>query len=287
MSDRRLVPGRLLAIAAPVFWSIAGVTIRLMEANEWQINFYRSSTLALFVLAVLAVRYQGGTLMRIRATGGRGLLAGLFLGCAMISNIVALKHTSVANAVFFMASGPVIAAIFARLILKELVSAYTWLAILLTVVGMGVMVGGGVIAGSLRGDLIAILGVCFFGVYAVILRGGTDVDMTPAVFYAGAISGSVSGSVALATEAGLGASGRDIGLCVMLGVVQLGIGSVLFALASQTVPAAELTLFSLGEPVLAPLWAWIGVGEVPARTTMLGGAIIVAALAMQALLRPR
>ena len=69
--------------------------------------------------------------------------------------------------------------------------------------------------------------------------------------------------------------------CSMLGVAQLGLGSVLFALAAQTVPAAQLTLFSLGEPVLAPLWVFLALGETPAWTTLVGGVILFAALGLQ------
>jgi drug/metabolite transporter (DMT)-like permease len=69
--------------------------------------------------------------------------------------------------------------------------------------------------------------------------------------------------------------------CVLLGVVQLGVGSVLFALAAQSVPAVQLTIFALGEPLLAPLWAWIGVGEVPTWATLAGGAVLFSALGLQ------
>ena len=69
--------------------------------------------------------------------------------------------------------------------------------------------------------------------------------------------------------------------CTLLGVVQLGLGSVLFALAAQGVPAVQLTLFALGEPLLAPVWVWLMLGDVPTMTTLLGGAVLFAALALQ------
>lgn len=283
MPSSDLARGRLLALVAPVFWSITGVVVRFMQdANEWQINFYRSVSLALFVLAVLLVRYRADTLNIIRATGARGALAGLFVGLAMLSNIVALKHTSVANAVFVMASGPVVAAVFGWIWLKERVTAVTWVAIALAVVGMGIMVGGGIAQGSVFGNLVAVFGVGFFGFYAVTLRGGAHLDMTPAVFYAGVFAACAAALVMLLTGTSFATNGADIGLCVMLGIVQLGIGSILFALAASVVPAAELTLFALGEPVLAPIWAWLGVGEVPSASTLLGGAVILVALALQA-----
>ena len=67
----------------------------------------------------------------------------------------------------------------------------------------------------------------------------------------------------------------DLYLCLLLGIVQLGIGSVLFAIAAQSVPAVGLTLYAIGEPVLGPLWAWLGVGEAPGFLTIVGGGILI------------
>lgn len=67
-------------------------------------------------------------------------------------------------------------------------------------------------------------------------------------------------------------------MCAGLGVFQLGIGSIMFALASATVPAVELTLFALGEPLLAPVWVWLVVGEVPPIASFIGGGLLFIAL---------
>jgi drug/metabolite transporter (DMT)-like permease len=81
-----------------------------------------------------------------------------------------------------------------------------------------------------------------------------------------------------ATNTGFSAPVTDIYLCLMLGIFQLGIGSVLFAIAAQSVPAVGLTLYALGEPLLAPLWAWLGVGEATGFLTFIGGGILISGL---------
>ena len=275
--------GRLLAILAPCFWSISGVVIRNMEgATEWQINFYRSGSLAVFVLVVLGVWYRTRLIQVLRAGGILAVIAGGFISIAYVGNIVALKHTTVANAMIMMAIAPIIAAVAARIFLAERLTDATTVAIVLALLGIAIMVGGGLSAGALYGDLVALFTVAFFGGYAVILRRASSVDMTPAVLYSGVIAAIVGGSVALATGDGLVVSQRDLTLCVLLGVVQIGVGGLLFAVAARTVPAAQLTLIALAEPVLSPLWTWIGVGEVPAYATFIGGAIILAAVVIQA-----
>lgn len=278
------VRDRWFALIAPVFWSLAGVTVRFMEtADPWQINFYRSATLAVFVLCVLLWRYRWATPGALRAPGIPAVWAGVFVGMAMVCNIFALTRTSVANAVLLMASGPLFAAALARMVLKERTGVETWVAIAMAAFGIVIMVGGSARGGALLGDAVALLGVAFFGAYATALRYVKKVDMTPAVLFAGIYSAGVGALTALATGVGLAPPLRDIALSAFLGVFQLGVGSVLFALAARSVPAVELTVFSLGEPVLAPVWAWIGVGEIPQPSTLIGGGIILLALLLHML----
>ena len=272
----------LFAITAPVFWSLAGVVVKSLEqATEWQINFYRCLSLALFVAAVTLIRYRRSTLTVLRMGGLKTLMSGALLSGAMLCNVVALKYTTVAVAVFVMAAAPILAALLGRLFLGEEVRARVWVSIVLAVLGIGIMVGGRLQIGDTVGVAVAILGIVFFGVYAVSLRVGKNVDMTPAVFYGGAIGTAVSFSVSIGTGVGLAIPWIEAMWCTLLGVVQLGLGSVLFALAAQGVPAVQLTLFALGEPLLAPVWVWLMLGDVPTMTTLLGGAVLFAALALQ------
>jgi len=68
-----------------------------------------------------------------------------------------------------------------------------------------------------------------------------------------------------------------------MGVIQIGVGMTALTIGSRHVPAAELALLSLTEVILAPVWVWIGVGEVPSLLTLVGGGIVLAAIAGQAL----
>ena len=272
----------VFAITAPLFWSLAGVVVKSLEqATEWQINFYRCISLTLFVAAVTVIRYRRSTLTVLRMGGLKTLISGVLLSGAMLCNVVALKYTTVAVAVFVMAAAPILAALLGRLFLGEEVRARTWLSIVMAVLGIGIMVGGRLQIGDTVGVAVAILGIVFFGVYAVSLRIGKNVDMTPAVFYGGAIGTAVSLAASIGTGVGLAIPWIEAMWCSLLGVVQLGLGSVLFALAAQGVPAVQLTLFALGEPLLAPVWVWLVLGDVPTVTTLIGGAVLFAALALQ------
>tara|TARA_B100001123_G_scaffold409466_1_gene503612 strand:+ start:3899 stop:4753 length:855 start_codon:yes stop_codon:yes gene_type:complete len=274
----------LFAIVAPIFWSIAGITVRFIEsATAWQINFYRSSSMAIFVLLFLVTRYGSGIHRMLKESGVLAILAGLILSGAMICNIVALVHTTVANAVLVMAAGPVLAAVIGGIILREKTSPILWVSIFLALAGIAVMVGGNYSQDRLFGDSVALLGVVFFGFYAVAVRYGKATDMTPAVMFGGISGAVVAGLVCFTTKTGFSIPAMDLYLCLLLGIVQVGIGSVLFAIAAQSVPAVGLTLYALGEPVLGPLWAWLGVGEAPSFLTFVGGGILICGLLLHVL----
>jgi len=112
------------------------------------------------------------------------------------------------------------------------------------------------------------------------------VDLIPAVMLGGALSSLIALPLALP----ISASGRDVLLLASLGIFQLGLPCMFLVIASRTLLAPEIALLGLLEVVLGPLWAWVGVGETPARATLVGGVIVLAALAgneLAALSRPR
>lgn len=272
--------GILLVMVAGVFWSLGGILVRWVEAADgWQILFYRSTALALTLFCLLALRYRGRVLAHYKAAGWTAVVGGLCLGMGFTGWIFALLNTTVANGVFILGAAPLATAVLAWIILKERVAAATWIAMAFAVAGIGVMVHGGIQAGALFGNAMALLAMLGFSGFAVAIRAGRAGDMLPAVCYAGVFAAIGSGIMA----GDFAISARDIAICVAMGAVQIGFGLILFVTGSRHLPAAEIALLSLTEVILAPVWVWVGVGEVPSASTLAGGAIVLAAIAGRAL----
>ena len=53
----------------------------------------------------------------------------------------------------------------------------------------------------------------------------------------------------------------------------------MFSFGAPLIPAAEAALLNLLEPIFGPFWVWLVLGEPPSRGAILGGAIVLAALA--------
>lgn len=276
--------GRLLVMLSGIFFSIGGTVVRLIEtASVWQIVSYRSLALVITVLILMAVRNRGSIVASFKAAGATGVVAGLFLAFTFIGFIFSIMNTKVANTLLLMSTASFMAAILGWIILGERVSRRTWVAIIGATIGVTVMLGESLVVGSLYGDLWALGVAVAYACYTVALRCGKMTDMIPAVCSAGVFAAIVSGIIAMTVEQGLTISGHDLLLCVLLGVAQLGCGLILFTFGSRHVPAAELVLLALTEVVLAPIWVWLVVGEVPGMFTLIGGGIMLAAITGQAL----
>jgi drug/metabolite transporter (DMT)-like permease len=74
----------------------------------------------------------------------------------------------------------------------------------------------------------------------------------------------------------------SIAALIFLGMLQMSVGLAFFFAALKRLPPVEVALITLLEPVLGPIWTWLAVGEVPASSTIYGGAILLAALAFNA-----
>ena len=267
-----------------LFFSLGGVLVRLIEgASEWQIVFYRSLSLTVTILIVLAVRQRRFPAASLAGVGAANYVAGLCLAITFIGFIFSLKHTTVANTLLLMSTASFMAAVLGWFVLGERVPRVTWIAMVVATAGVAAMVGGGASVGGFAGDLYALLTAFFYACYVIALRRGRAIDMLPSTCLAGLISAIISGAMAIILQQGLQIPGRDLLLCTILGSVQLGCGFLLFTFGSRHVPAVELILLALTEVILAPIWVGLFVGEVPSRTTFLGGGVLLFAIAGQAL----
>jgi len=276
--------GVVLVLMSGVFWSSMGLGIRMIEqANVWQILFYRSIALACFLFCIITLRSGLRPLAAIRSAGIAGAIGGFGLVFAFSGGIYAIQTTTVANAMFLFAAAPFLAAVAGWVILREQVRHATWVAMLFAIVGIAIMVINGFAAGKLVGNLSALLSATGFAVFTVALRWGKLEDMLPAVFLAGVFAIITGALVCEFNGYGFVLPRNDIVISLSMGVFQVGMGLVIYTIGSRVVPAAELTLLSMTEVLLGPLWVWIFIGETVSFYTLLGGAVLLLAIAGNAL----
>ena len=254
--------------------------MRSMEAADpWQINFYRSVALFGVISVLVLLRYRGKFIAPIENIGALGCLAGVLLGIAGMAFLQALTYTTVANTLFILGAIPFFAALFARILLKEKLTRATLLTMLAAAAGLTVMVLEGIAIGSGAGNGFALLTAVMFALYAVIVRSKRQQDMLPTLL----ISALFIIIVSLIMQADdLLVSAHDLLLSFVWGGLLSGVANWLFIYASRHLAAAEVTLFMLLEFALGPVWVWLVVNEQPSRWTIIGGMLIILAVAVRA-----
>jgi drug/metabolite transporter (DMT)-like permease len=276
--------GAILVVLAAILWSFTGLAIRnIDQAGTWAVLFWRSVGLVPVLLAFIAWRSGGHLWARMRAVGWPGVIGGLGLAFAFAGAIYALQRTTVANAVFLFAASPIFTAILGWLILGERVRRATWISIALAAIGMFIMVREGLAAGEAAGNIAAVLSALGFASFTITLRWGRTEDTTPSIVLGGLFSMLIAVLMLPLQGETLAAPLSDIMIALVLGACLLGTGLVLYTIGARVVPAAELTLLSMVEVLLAPIWVWLVLGESASAATFLGGAILLAAIAGNAL----
>ena len=272
--------GLLFVFAAGVLWSTVGLGIRMIEdAAVWQILLYRSISMSLFLYMVIRLRSGESPFLQIRRIGLPGVVAGLSLVAAYSGGIYAIQNTSVANAMLLFATAPFMAAVLGWLVLREPVRAATWIAIAVALGGILIMVSDKTGDVAVQGSLAALGSALGFAVFTVALRWGRSGEMLPSVFLSGLFAIVITFGICQFLKLSVVLSLQDGGVAMGMGVFQVGAGLILYTLGSRSLPAAELTLLSLAEVLLGPLWVWLFLNETASLNTLVGGAVLLIAIA--------
>ncbi|MDH3693040.1 MAG: DMT family transporter [Gammaproteobacteria bacterium] len=274
----------ILMVVSSVLISFSGLIIRNIDADPMVINFYRALALTIAVMLILIFQYKRMAVTYIVGIGRYGILGGVMLSIAAVCFLQSMTNTTVANTLFILSAIPFFTAALAWVFLKERLRRSTVIAMTVAFLGLTVMVGEGFGAGSLYGNGMALVTAFCFAVYAVIVRQNRQINMLPTLL----VSTAIIIVVAIVTRFGqLAISWEDFLLCMFWGGVLSGSANAMFIAASRHLAAAELTLFMLLEFALGPIWVWLFLSETPSRLTLVGGVLVIAAVAARTLVEMR
>lgn len=253
--------------------------IRLADAGDWEIVFWRSLFVGLALVAVLARRHRGRTVAAYRTIGPTGLLVGGLWGLGLILFVYSINHTAVANTLVIVATAPFVAALFTRLLIGETIRRRTGLAMVAVTAGVTLTFASALAIGGLPGNLAAVGVAGALGLNLTLIRRASGIDMLPAISLAGFIAAAAT--LPAAWPAGM--SGRDFVVVAVMGVVLVPAAFTLLTLGTRHLTSPEVTLLMTLETVLGPLLAWAVIHERPPALAIAGGAVVVGTLALHSL----
>jgi len=248
--------------------------IKLADGDVWSILFLRGSATLVAALLVWGV-WQGLTRKAPPLIPGKaGLAVAACYGVTSLCFMSAVFFTSTANLVFIVAFSTVFATVLSWAFLGERPKTQTLAAMAVMICAIAIIVANGLSTGGWFGDMLASgAALSIAGAIVISRASGREMGFTPliAVVLPVAVGGTMVAIQGLQVEAPL--------WIILDGLVVIPIAFFLLATGPKYISGPEVAMFYLLETVLAPIWVWLIFTEAPTAQSLVGGAILIAALA--------
>jgi len=272
---------RLQLVVAAVLFSTGGAVIKATDMTAWQAACLRSG-IAAFALALLLPEAR----RRIRP---RMLLVSIAYAATLVLFVLANKLTTSANTIFLQATGPLYILLLAPWLLRERIRGadVAFMAIVgtgLVLFFLGTDVPVRTAPAPLQGNILAALSGFTWALTLMGLRwmGADESGGSPAG--AVVLGNGVAFLATLPMALPLGGIGAGDWVAIAyLGCFQIALAYAFVTRAVGKLPALEISIILLVEPVLNPVWSWLVHGERPGAWALAGGALIIGATAIRSL----
>ena len=270
-----------MAFVAVMFITPDSLFIRLSNVDTWGLVFYRGIIPFFTVFLGMLIIYKLNFFKILFNSGYHGLI---YIGTFSLTNItfvVSIQNTNVANTLVMIATAPMLSAILGAFFLKEPPDKKTWISIIVTFFAIIYIFFDSLKLGNFYGDILGFITALGLAVGAVTIRSAKTKNLVPA---------AVIGKLFVATFALFFIESfilvdKDLIIIPLMCILCVAIPFVLVTIAPRFIPAAEVNLFFLLETIIGPIWVWLIIKEQPSIETLLGGAIIVATIAIHSFLK--
>jgi drug/metabolite transporter, DME family len=280
--------GLAFVLIATLGWSLSGLFVRLMpHLSCFQINCWRGYWLGVALLCYLVLIYGSELPNVFRRIPRTALIASaLCFATGTTLYVTSLTIVNTATVSVIGATSPLVAGLLSPWVTGEKPNALTWLAAIIAVAGAVVIGYNSFETGKIAG-LITSLGVPItFAVQTLLLRKHRNIDLIPAICLGGFLSFFATGFLGVVLNtggSGFAVDLKSIAIISVMGLLQLALPLIAYAKGARYVPAVTLTLISMLDAVLNPLWPWLFVNEIPDRASLIGGGIIIAGVLLSIL----
>lgn len=260
--------GIIAIIFAAVLWSTGGVFVKLLPQDAYTILSYRS----LLAASVFFVFFR----RQVFQMNGRAWLNAVFYCLLVLSFVVSTKMTTAANSILLQYTGTIYVLLAEPYFFKLKMERVNVVTIIFCVIGMVILVSGDLEAGSMIGNLIAFLSGFLMAALFIGQRLNGPERQPASIFWGNVMMAGIGLPWLLQSPLPTLPEAAMLG---WLGILQLGLGFVLFTYGLKRVLAIEGALLTMLEPILNPVWVLLFYKEKPTKGAIIGGILIILALA--------
>ena len=259
--------GILAVFLTAILWSSGGLFIKLISLDAMQLSFFR----CLIAAIVFALIFR----KRVFKLNPLALLNAFEYASVLILFVIATKTTTAANAIFLQSTAPIYVLIFEPILTKTKWERINIITIAVCFAGMILFFMGDLTPGDIQGNIAALLAGVAFAAFFLGMRKNDNQYGESSIFYGNVIVTLFC--IPFITDLN-SISVQDFAMVSFLGVFQIAFAYALFSYGIKKIMAVEASIISMFEPVLNPIWVYIGYGEVPSVYAIVGGIIIITAI---------
>jgi len=265
--------GILFVFIAGLLWSTGGLFIKLISLPAMQLAFFRCIIAAI----TFGILFRKRILLFNKLT----FVNSAFYAAILITFVIATKTTTAANAIFLQSTAPIYVLIFEPIFNKTKYERINIITVAVCVLGMLLFFVGKLEPGHLEGNIIALLSGIAFASFFLGMKKNDPKYQHSSIFYGNILVAIISIPFLFSLEV---LTTNDFMMLAFLGVFQIAIAYAFFSSGLKRIYAVEASIIALIEPVLNPVWVFIGYGEVPTLTAIIGGLIILGAIVIRSLI---
>lgn len=271
--------GLMLTSIGIFIMSVESLMIKYTTVSSFVFSFY----LGIFIFASTA----GSLLFKKKEYVKNALTSsfGMLIICATmmaISNIffiTAVKTTTVANVVIIFSTSALFSSLIAYLLYKEKMTRNIFYASFFMFIGLFIIFSDQLSFGIMEGNIYALLCTILFSVSFVLLSKYKEMDRVVLT----ALSGVALSVITYFLSDDLKIDTTNLLIVMSMGLIISSISRVLIGNGAKYISASEVSLLMLIETIMAPIWVWIFLNEIPSSNTYIGGSIIILTLIVNSL----
>lgn len=257
-----------LMVLASIFWSIAGLFIKQIPWHPIIIASLRSLIAGLFITLVFIKKKKHFTKKVFWGSISYIFVAGFF--------VTANKLTTTTNAILLQFTSPIWVLVISTLFLKKRPKLRDLAVIITVMFGMILFFLGDLKLGNIIGNIIAICAGIALAIMILIMNSDESVDTALITILGNFFLFFITLPYIILHPPVF--TFTSVSNIIILGVLQLGMGYVLFTIGVKYVSSLEASLIMVVEPLFSPIWVFLFIGEKPSIYAVFGGIIVVVAI---------
>ncbi len=279
--------GSLLILVAALLWSSGGLFIKSVSLDGYSVSLWRSSLAAITLFIFYSRIVPKQVRIASRWFTPQILITATVYSALLVLFVLATKLTTSANAIFLQFTAPIYVLFFEPILNKTKIKGSDIITVLITIGAMALFFVGQFDSQAVLGNILALASGIFFAAYTLLLKHEKtgEAGMWQSVIVGhGIIVILMTVLTLIGITSPMPRDMNDVGMLIFLGVMQIGVPYSLFTVGIRSVSALDALLLCMLEPVLNPVWVFLGRAEKPSSWALIGGSIILAIVATRAYL---